>query len=242
MKGRRDIINYFINKNQYKSYLEVGLYGASRTFDHINCKFKNSIDPNPACKAEFEMTSDEFFSKLDNNELSISPSFKWDIVFLDGDHHYSTVDRDIQNSLNHLSENGTIIMHDCLYGDNTITRANPRGTNVWKSWVKLRCSRTDLKMYVVNIDWGVGIIHHGEQNIWNKAPIDECITDEYFTSLVNQDDTDPFASYTIYNNGQFLLSDSKQNITGYLYSTHENLTRTHLLPLIDLNQFYEIYE
>ena len=50
---------------------------------------------------------------------------------------------------------------------------------VWKSWVKLRCTRGDLKMYVVDENDGCGVIHRGEQKIWDKDTVEECIEYKY---------------------------------------------------------------
>ena len=108
---------------------------------------------------------DEFF---DNGE------HKYDIVFIDGDHYHEQVDRDIENSLNCLSENGIIVMHDCGYEDG-ITEGNPRGTTAWRSFAKLRCTRKDLKMCVVDTDCGVGIIFKGEQEVYSKDNL--CLED-----------------------------------------------------------------
>ena len=44
MNERKDVINYFVQKNNYNSYLEIGLYGAPRTFNNIGCEIKNSVD------------------------------------------------------------------------------------------------------------------------------------------------------------------------------------------------------
>ncbi len=235
MNERKDVINYFVNKNNYNSYLEIGLYGAPRTFNNINCKIKNSVDPNPAANAEYCTTSDEFFNDLEKNLLVIPSDFKWDIIFIDGDHYHETVDRDVPNALNHLSDGGTIVMHDCAYGEG-ITPANPRGTDIWKSWVKLRCTRPDLKMNVINIDWGVGVIQRGNQDIWDKESLEVCLTEEYFTSLVDNNSHNPLDSYNLSSNGQFLTDNS------CVYSVDDNLTRTKLLPLITKDEFYKIYE
>ena len=51
------------------------------------------------------MTSDEYFSKFKD---------KFDIIFIDGLHHYEQVKKDIFNSLEILNSNGIILMHDCL--------------------------------------------------------------------------------------------------------------------------------
>ena len=218
MNERKDVINYFVQKNNYNSYLEIGLYGAPRTFNNIGCEIKNSVDPNPAANAEYCTTSDDFFKDLEEDLLMIPPDFKWDIIFIDGDHYHETVDRDVQNALNHLSDEGTIIMHDCAYGEG-VTPANPRGTDVWKSWVRLRC-----------------IIQRGTQQVWDKEPLDICLTEEYFTSLVDSNSANPLDSYNLSSNGQFLANDS------CVYSVDDNLTRTKLLPLITEQRFYKIYE
>jgi|TARA_R110000796_G_scaffold185580_2_gene302415 hypothetical protein len=235
MNERKDVINYFVKKNGYNSYLEIGLYGAPRTFNDIRCEIKNSVDPNPRANAEFCTTSDHFFEDIENDLSSILPDFKWDIIFIDGDHYHETVDRDVPNALNHLSEGGTIIMHDCAYGEGP-TPANSRGTDVWKSWVKLRCTRSDLKMNVINIDWGVGVIQRGSQEVWDKEPLETCLTEEYFTSLVDNNSTNPLDSYDLSLNGQFLANNS------CVYSVDDNLTRTKLLPLVTEDEFYKIYE
>lgn len=234
--GRKDVINYFVDKNNYESYLEIGLRGAHSTFDHIKCKIKNSVDINPSAKAQFCMSSDEFFEDLDDNLLTIPSDYKWDIIFIDGDHYHETVDRDILNALNHLSDSGTIVMHDCAYGEG-ITAANPRGTSVWKSWVKLRCTRPDLTMNVVDFDWGVGIIQRGSQSVWEKESLEKCLTEEYFTSLVDENLENPLDTYIgLKSDGCFVTAK------GCIYSNHHNLTRTKLLPLITKEEFYTIYE
>lgn len=172
--NRADIIQYLIDKKGFKSYLEIG-YRTGTTFNKIKCKIKDSIDPNS--KAKYNMTSDDFFSK-------INPNKKYDIIFIDGLHIEDQVDRDIQNSLKHLSPSGIIVMHDC----NPPTRkhqAVPRlqkvwnGT-VWKSFVKLRCTESNLFMCVINADWGCGIIKRGKQGVYNKVSLNECLKYEYF--------------------------------------------------------------
>lgn len=44
---RWDIINFFIEKNNYNRYLEIGYY-KGWSFDRIGCPFKTAVDPNPS--------------------------------------------------------------------------------------------------------------------------------------------------------------------------------------------------
>ena len=87
--------------------------------------------------------------------------------------------RDIENSLSVLNDNGTILCHDMLPTSELI-QAVPRVSGIWtgdcwKAWAKLRGTRKDLEMFIVQDDWGVGVIRVGNQKVdksLNK-PIEE---------------------------------------------------------------------
>ena len=164
--SRTEIINYLINKYSYKTYLEIGVRDPKTNFDKIKINYKDGVEPNwldaPISGNQYIQESDDYFSSLDK-------TIKYDLIFIDGLHLEHQVDKDIKNSLNHLSENGVIIIHDC----NPITELRQReeyeingeypnwnGTT-WKSWVKLRCTRLDLNMYVINVN----ILHHEKVNM-----------------------------------------------------------------------------
>lgn len=111
--SRCDIINYFIESRKYTKYLEIGIF-KGEVIENVICENKMGVDPSPICSKEtldkyiIKTTSDNFFELLDDND-------KFDIIFIDGDHHYYQVIKDIHNSLKHLSENGIILLHDiCL--------------------------------------------------------------------------------------------------------------------------------
>ena len=67
-------------------------------------------------------------------------------------------------------------MHDCnppskfhqrseYYNNGKYTEWN--GT-VWYSYAKLRMNEPNLKMHVINCDWGVGILQKGKQQCYPK--------------------------------------------------------------------------
>ena len=174
---RIDIIKNLIAKYGYKNYLEIGVYMKSHCFNHINCENKTSVDPDyedSGDEFDYHMESDTFFTKLHNGETEFLPDMKWDLIFIDGLHLAPQVDRDILNSLEHLAEGGTIVMHDCNPPEEWLAReiAEPRtawnGTT-WKAFYKFRHTREDLAMWCVDTDWGVGIIQRGKQKL---APAD----------------------------------------------------------------------
>jgi hypothetical protein len=159
---RWDIINKLIKDNNYQSYLEIG-YGDGETYDQIKIKNKTGVDINPRSKAKHIMSSENFFLFARNNKL------KYDIIFIDGDHNYEFIKRDVLSSLEVLIDGGTIVMHDCnptkleMQGD---VPTIPEWTgNVWKVFVQFKATRNDLKMYVVDTDYGCGVITKGSQTL-----------------------------------------------------------------------------
>jgi hypothetical protein len=160
---RTDIINNFIQKLGYENYLEIGTQNPNGNFNHVNVKNKVSVEPFPVPGLtvndySFVGTSNEYFE-------SITDDVKFDIVFIDGLHQYDQVLIDIQNSLNHLSDNGTIVCHDCLpYTEKMQEREDPGGEwtgDTWKAIAQLRVECIDLDIKVVDTDYGCGIIRRG---------------------------------------------------------------------------------
>jgi hypothetical protein len=146
---RWDLIQYIIDKYNYVSYLEIGC-DKDQSFSRIKITKKIGVDPISG--GTIRKTSDNFFKT--NKE-------KFDIIFIDGLHHYEQVKEDINNALNILSDNGHILVHDCL--PRTIAhQAIPRyrgswNGDVWKSIVELR-TKKNLEVFTCEIDFGVGII------------------------------------------------------------------------------------
>ena len=152
---RWDLIQFLINKYDYKTYLEIGC-DKDQSFSKIEIPHKVGVDPISG--GTIRKTSDDFFKT--NKE-------KFDIIFIDGLHHYEQVIIDIDNALNILNDNGHILVHDCL--PRTIAhQAIPRyrgswNGDVWKSIVELR-TRKNLEVFTSEIDFGVGIIQKKENS------------------------------------------------------------------------------
>jgi hypothetical protein len=175
---RISILNHLILKYNFKTYLEIGVRNTFECFDLINCESKDSVDPGFETyinNVKYKLTSDEFFKQLDFGNLDKDSNYKWDVIFIDGLHLSYQVDRDITNSLNHLSENGIIVVHDC--NPPTLHHAREDYSNydtpamglwngtVWKTFYKLRCNSPNLDMCVIDCDWGVGLIKRGSQKL-----------------------------------------------------------------------------
>jgi tetratricopeptide (TPR) repeat protein len=119
----------------------------------------------------FFMTSDAFFK--DRAGALFQPQ-KIDVAFVDGLHTYEQTYQDVLNVLGHLSDNGVILLHDCNPPTRTSAIAaesweeaekiNPPGWDgmwcgdVWKSIVHLRAVRNDLNIFVLDCDFGIGVV------------------------------------------------------------------------------------
>lgn len=156
---RTEIINHFISKIKAKSYLEIGVREPEGNYNSIVCDHKVAVDPVPLGSGIIALTSDAFFKQ--NEET-------FDVIFIDGLHVADQVERDIINSLAVLNPGGYIICHDMNPTDELMQKV-PIETNgawtgdCWKAWVKLRSERNDLSMYVLDTDYGVGVIQKGKQ-------------------------------------------------------------------------------
>jgi len=173
---RSEVINLIIETKKFKTYLEIGVRWPADCYDLIRCEDKSGVDPgfeyseNPV---KYPFTSDEFFSRLENNLLDLPSDNKWDLIFIDGLHLSYQVEKDILNSLNHLSEEGIIVLHDCdpLMYEVNYTRliedfwGQPWNGTVWKTIYKLKATRSDLNICTVNTDEGVGLIKRGSQEL-----------------------------------------------------------------------------
>lgn len=154
---RTDIINYLIEQNNYKSYLEIGVLDGKH-FHQIKCEYKVCVDPSPKNfdnENLYKITSDEFFEKY-NGE-------KFDIIFIDGLHESKQVKRDTNNSLKLLNNKGVITIHDCNPESELQQRVpRPKRCKIWigdgwKSFLHFR-QEQNLNSYVVQTNNGVGII------------------------------------------------------------------------------------
>jgi hypothetical protein len=167
---RSDIINHIAKSlNRKITYLEIGVRNPNDNFNLIKADVKYSVDPgvefleNPV---DFKMTSDEFFNQLrDSVVLNIMTRF--DIIFVDGLHLADQVERDIENALCFIKDDGFIILHDCNppsefhareeYSYQISPAMNTWNGTTWKAFFKARL-RKDIFSCCVDSDWGVGII------------------------------------------------------------------------------------
>ena len=146
---RLEIVKNIIKLKNFKSYLEIGTF-KDDLFKSVECQNKTGVDP--VSGGNVRKTSDDFFSK--NYK-------KFDLIFIDGLHHYSQVKKDINNSLSALNDSGIILMHDCMPRD-YYYQAVPRSQynwngDTWKAFLEIRTNE-NFDSYCCYADEGVGVI------------------------------------------------------------------------------------
>ena len=168
--NRTHIINHLIQYlNRDITYLEIGVRNPNDNFNLIEAKNKYSVDPglefteNPV---DFKLTSDAFFEQLKQGKI-LNPSLRFDVIFIDGLHLAEQVEKDIDNALAFIKEDGFIILHDCNppsewhareeYHYQISPAMNNWNGTTWKAFYKARL-REDIFSCCIDTDWGVGIL------------------------------------------------------------------------------------
>ena len=159
--NRLSLINRAINKYDQKKckYLEIGL-GDCNNYNSVSIDIKNKYGVDPVYDSAGNihgLKSDDFFK---NNK------YDFDVIFIDGLHHYNQVLEDLKNSLNSLKKNGMILIHDMI-PLNRVSQETPRKKqkiwtgDVWKLCYNLMKSR-NIDFIISNIDCGIGIVKPSE--------------------------------------------------------------------------------
>lgn len=159
---RTDLINYFIAKYGYKSYLEIGVQVRENNFNHIIAGYKIGVDPDDG--GTYKMTSDDFFLSLENPAMYET----FDFIFIDGLHHSTQVLKDFNNAMNYINEGGTIMFHDCnpqTIELQMVPRPKPRGPwngDTWRTWIEVvKAARHNMEVaYCIDTDEGCGIVEN----------------------------------------------------------------------------------
>ena len=153
--NRHALINAGVNRIYIEkgrcNYLEIGC-NKNQNFNSIALTRQEKTGVDPVQGGNILSTSDEFFK---NNKK------KFDVIFVDGLHHYEQCQKDILNSLKFIDNYGIIFIHDLLprnWKIEHVPRLNDNWTgDIWKVAVEIHNSE-NLDFYIANIDSGVGCV------------------------------------------------------------------------------------
>jgi hypothetical protein len=149
---RHAFINKAISQFSTCNYLEIGV-AENDVFNSIPLPIKNKFGVDPFSGGNYRMTSDNFFKKY--------RQLKFDVIFVDGLHHYLSCQKDVINSMNVLNKSGIILIDD-LIPKSSLEAAVPRKHDywtgdVWKVAVELFNSK-NVEFKIINIDSGIGVL------------------------------------------------------------------------------------
>ncbi len=161
-KTHKEILIHIAKLFNYKSYLEIGTQNPNNCFDHIPCEINISVDTDLSSKADYVMTSREFWKGIDLEIETEHCPDKFDLIFIDGEHTHKENKNDLKEALKNLSPKGTIVMHDAKPWNEESQRV-PRETrqwngDVWKTIVDHVALANHL-VYTIDIDFGICCIH-----------------------------------------------------------------------------------
>jgi hypothetical protein len=144
----------------------------------LSARSRRLADAKARATHYFETTSDDFFA----SETAFLEQRGIDVALIDGLHTYQQVVRDVENTLRYLRDDGVIVLHDCNPANASIAcpatshadflaqnhwrplpwvRRPLWSGDVWKAIVQLRSTRHDLRIAVLDCDFGVGIARKG---------------------------------------------------------------------------------
>ena len=152
-----------LDKKKDCKYLEIGC-DDNFVFNSIILPNENKIGVDPRQGGNHRMTSDEFFSQNKKN---------FDVIFIDGLHHYEQCQKDVINSLKFLNLNGYIFIHDLLplnWKMELVPRIQGHWNgDVWKVGYELSLIK-NLEFKIANIDSGVGYLKKTKDIKYIKLP------------------------------------------------------------------------
>lgn len=181
------IIQRIINRINAKTYLEIGVQ-RGKNFFQISADHKIAVDPAFIFGIKrrilnvpqffkhsfFEETSDLFFRHHAEKAFG---GKSIDVAFIDGLHTYKQSLIDFENCMKYLSAEGIIIFHDCNPTSESAAASvnSPKEMlerypdakvewlgDVWKTIVHLRSIYQNLEVFVLDCDYGVGIVRKGK--------------------------------------------------------------------------------
>lgn len=188
---RIDAVNVALAaRGPHPTYLEVGVwegdafgsvsaarkFGVDIAFHHPGLARRARVGPARAAlrltrgELLFQMPSDRFFA-AHRRLLTRHPP---DVALVDGLHTAEQAYRDVTNTVDRLAPGGLVIMHDCspatevaAWPDHAEAARQPEfngawNGDVWKAVLRLRASRRDLRVVVLDADHGLGLVSRGE--------------------------------------------------------------------------------
>ncbi len=183
------LMNELARFHGYRSVLEISTAASGFTFDQLD---RSLFD---VCHRLSYLTADDWtdgapvhYRSRDRDTSEClsqirAQGLRYDIVFIDACHEYGSTRRDMNDALSLVTDNGIIVLHDCLPPDE-IYCAPQRGEAfdwcgvTYKAYLDVLLEREDLWYCTVDTDVGCGMIRSSRKNRLYRRAIDgdrECL-------------------------------------------------------------------
>lgn len=165
----RSFIEWYCERKPQTSYLEIGCNAGwltariARTatlsvgvdIEDFSDTWDKHREVNPETLVFEHSSSDDFFAQANG---------KFDCIFLDGSHEYYQVSRDIHHSLNILTDDGIIVVHDTYPPDEEHTSPKLCGT-AWKA-VRDSSALDTIQIFTFPVRFGLTLISPRPVRLW----------------------------------------------------------------------------
>jgi len=173
-----DLINHIVNESKFRNLKystdAIGNIHQYELNGTVSSNQTNGVDNPSRCELHY-VTSDQFFAE---QAPALFSHDRIHVAFVDGLHSYEQAYRDVLNVLDYLDAGGVILMHDCNPAkESTAVPATSYEEvckmhipdwdhqwcgDVWKAVVRLRANHDDLKIFVLDCDFGIGVVYKGQ--------------------------------------------------------------------------------
>jgi predicted O-methyltransferase YrrM len=108
-KHYADFIKWLVDLTNCQSYLEIGV-NLGECIHEVRNVVKKCVGVDMSDKMPDK--NNILFNLMSSDDFFKTNTDTYDIIFIDGDHHFPQVAKDFENSLKILNEFGIIILHD----------------------------------------------------------------------------------------------------------------------------------
>ena len=167
----------------YRSILEISTARSGYNYDRLDrsrfevCRRLSYLTPDDwADGAPIDYRSCDRDTSECLRQIRVQ-GLRFDIVFVDACHEYESTRGDMQDALDLVTDNGVIVMHDCLPDDAAICTPTRGDLSGWygvtyKAYLDTLLARTDLWYCTVDTDSGCGMISSNRKTSLYKHAID----------------------------------------------------------------------
>lgn len=109
----KEIIKVILKSYKNPVYLELGLFDGA-TWNEVSMLTVKAIGVDTILRDTLNSPTEKhnLFQGTTDHFFATEANFRPDVIFIDADHKYESVKKDLENSLNILNEGGCIILHD----------------------------------------------------------------------------------------------------------------------------------